>query len=77
MKHDNMVTTIKKIFFFYIDGFRGMRIGKTLWKIIGIKVVLFLVIIKLLFFPNILEERFNTDTQRSEYILHQLTQGEK
>jgi hypothetical protein len=54
-----------------------MRVGKTLWKIIGIKLILFFVIIKLLFFPNLLEENFNTDTERSEYILHQLTEGEK
>ena len=68
--------TMKKILFFYIDGFKRMHVGKTLWKIIGIKLILFFVIIKLLFFPNLLEENFNTDTERSEYILNHLTEGE-
>lgn len=52
-----------------------MRVGKTLWAIIGIKFILFFVIIKWLFFPNILKEHFCTDQERSDHILKQLTQG--
>ena len=29
--------TIKKIFRFYLDGFRSMTVGKTLWAIILVK----------------------------------------
>lgn len=68
---------IKKIFQFYIEGFKNMRVGKSLWAIIGIKFILFFVIMKLLFFPNFLKENFDTDAQRSEHILNNLTQGEK
>ena len=39
----------------YYDGFRSMTVGKTLWIIIGIKLFIFFVIIKLLFFPNFLK----------------------
>jgi len=53
-----------------------MRVGKTLWAIIGIKVLIFFVIMKWLFFPNYLNENFQTDQERSEYILNNLTQGE-
>lgn len=74
----NIITLIKKIALFYIEGFRNMRVGKRLWLIIGIKFILFFVIIKLFFFPNFLKENFTNDTQRSEYILNNLTQeGEK
>ncbi|MCW8821407.1 MAG: DUF4492 domain-containing protein [Sulfurovum sp.] len=74
----NIITLIKKITLFYIEGFRNMRVGKRLWLIIGIKFILFFVIIKLFFFPNFLKENFSNDTQRSEYILNNLTQeGEK
>jgi len=66
----------KNIFSFYIEGFRTMRVGKTLWAIIGIKVLIFFVIMKWLFFPNYLNENFQTDQERSEYILNNLTQGE-
>lgn len=71
----NIITTIKKVFRFYSEGFKNMRVGKTLWAIIAIKFILLFVIMKLLFFPNILKENFQTDSQRSEYISNQLTQG--
>jgi len=71
----SIITTIKNIFRFYGEGFKNMKVGKTLWGIIGIKIILFFVIIKWLFFPNILKEHFHTDQERSEYILNQLTQG--
>ncbi len=71
------INIIKKIFQFYVEGFRNMRVGKSLWAIIGIKFILFFVIMKLLFFPNFLKENFDTDAQRAEHILNNLTQGEK
>lgn len=48
---------IKKIFQFYVDGFRQMRLGKILWAIIGIKLFVMFVILKLFFFPNTISEQ--------------------
>ena len=70
----NIITIIKNIILFYIEGFQNMRVGKKLWLIIGIKFILFFVIMKLLFFPNILKENFTNDSQRAAYILDNLTQ---
>lgn len=39
----------------YYDGFRQMTIGRTLWLIIGIKLFVIFVVLKLLFFPNYLK----------------------
>jgi len=66
---------IKKIFYFYQDGFANMKVGKRLWLLIFIKLFILFTIVKFLF-PDVLQERFNTDEQRSNYILQQLTQGE-
>ena len=74
---DKSVNLLKKIFFFYYDGFKNMKIGKKLWLLIAIKLFILLVVVKWLFFPDIMKTRFNTDAQRSSYILNQLTQGEK
>jgi hypothetical protein len=63
-----------RIFRFYYDGFRQMTVGKRLWVIILIKLVVFFLILKLFFFPDFLKTRFDTDQQRSEYIIEQLTQ---
>ncbi len=67
------MNTIKKVANFYIDGFKSMKLGKKLWAIVAIKIFVLFVIIKLLFFPNILQEQFKSDKARSNYILEQLT----
>ena len=56
---------------FYIDGFRSMRLGRTLWKIIGFKLLVFLLLLKI-FFPNYLETNFATDQQRADHVLNNL-----
>jgi len=66
-----------KVLQFYIDGFRNMRVGKSLWAIIGIKFVIFFIIMKTLFFPNFLEENFSNDTQRADFVLQTLTNKDK
>lgn len=64
---------IKKIFQFYLEGFQNMRVGKRLWGIIAIKLFLFFVVMKILFFPNLLKENFDNETQRANHILNELT----
>ena len=44
-----------KAFYLYYDGFRHMRLGRTLWAIILIKLFVIFVILKLFFFPNFLK----------------------
>jgi hypothetical protein len=66
-----------RIYRFYRDGFASMRLGKKLWLIVAVKLFVLFVVIKLLFFPNVLQEHFSTEKQRSDFVLHQLTQGAK
>ena len=61
-----------RVFHLYYDGFRNMTVGKTLWLIIGIKLFLIFVIIKLLFFPDFLGSKCDTDQEKTEYVRHQL-----
>jgi hypothetical protein len=68
-----MKNLLSSVLNFYIDGFKNMRVGKKLWAIIAIKLFVLFVIIKWLFFPNVLQEKFSNDKQRSDYILQQLT----
>ncbi len=62
-----------KVFRFYYDGFRGMTVGKKLWIIILIKLFIFFFVLKLFFFPDLLEKNFPDDRARSNYVLEQLT----
>ncbi len=66
-------TMPREILRFYLDGFRNMVLGKTLWKIIAIKLVVMFGILKLFFFPNFLKTTFATDTERANHVLHEIT----
>lgn len=61
-----------KVFSFYRDGFKNMTVGKTLWKIIFIKLLVMFAVLKLFFFPNYLKHNFETDEQRADHVLGQL-----
>jgi len=58
---------------FYIQGFRRMTVGKTLWKVIFIKLIIMFGVLKLFFFQDFLGTRFSTDQQRADYVLQQIT----
>lgn len=68
-----MIEAPAKVYAFYRDGFRQMTIGKTLWKIIFIKLLVMFAVLKLFFFPNYLNTNFETDTQRADHVLEQIT----
>lgn len=68
-----MIGIPARVFAFYRDGFRRMTVGRTLWKIIIIKLFVMFAILKLFFFPNYLNTKFKTDQQRGAYVLEQLT----
>ena len=38
----------------YRDGFRQMTVGKTLWALVIVKLIVLFLIVKLFFFPDIL-----------------------
>ena len=68
---------VKTVFDFYVDGFRRMTLGRTLWKIIFVKLFVMFAVLKLFFFPNFLNTHFETDQQRSDHVIGQLTQHVK
>jgi hypothetical protein len=58
---------------FYIEGFRGMTLGKTLWLIILIKLFIMFCILKPIFFPRFLG-RFGNTSAKQEYVSGELVQ---
>lgn len=65
-----------KVFHLYYDGFKSMTVGKTLWLIIGIKLFVFFIVIKLLFFPNFLSTKCDSEQEKAEYVRHQLSNSD-
>ncbi len=65
---------LSRVFRFYRDGFKNMsKWGRQVWIVILIKLFILYAILKLLFFPDLLQKNFDTDEQRSDYVLEQLT----
>jgi len=64
-----------RLYKFYRDGFARMTVGKTLWKIIIIKLIIMFAVLKLFFFPNYLKTNFPTDQQRADHVINQLTRS--
>ena len=68
-----MITLPVRLYCFYRDGFRSMVLGRTLWKLIALKLFLLFAVLKLFFFSNFLEKNFRTDSERSSFVLESLT----
>lgn len=66
------MNAVRSIYTFYRDGFRSMTIGKTLWAVIIIKLIIIFAVIRLLFFPNVLNENYDTDSQRADAVRNEL-----
>nr|WP_320050413.1 DUF4492 domain-containing protein [uncultured Desulfuromonas sp.] len=63
--------SVRSVLNFYVEGFRSMTLGKTLWKIILLKLLVFLTVLNL-FFPNYLKTNFETDQQRADHVLNHI-----
>jgi hypothetical protein len=61
------MNTAVKIASFYWHGFRSMKTGRTLWLII------IFGFLKLVFYPDLLNSKFDSDAQRAAYVLDNIT----
>ena len=60
-----------RAFDLYYDGFRSMRLGKTLWVVILVKLFIIFVVLKVFFFPNFLKENAE-EGEESEFVAAEL-----
>lgn len=65
-----MAAMLRKVVRFYLDGFRAMTLGRTLWAIILLKLFILFAVLKLFFFRDPLHGR--SDAERSDHVLEQL-----
>ncbi len=73
MSNNNL---FEKIFYLYYDGFKNMKLGKTLWLIIAIKLFIMFAILKVFFFPNHIKQQAPKGIE-SEYVSKELIQRSK
>ena len=68
-----MTFRAKQLYSFYREGFRSMVVGRTLWKIIILKLFIMFAVLKMFFFPNYLKTNFSTEQDRAGHVLENLT----
>ena len=66
-----MKNTLLNIGNFYLEGFRSMTLGRTLWLIILVKLFIMFFILRIFFFPNFLGH-LSSDEEKSEYVGEEL-----
>ncbi len=67
---------LRKIYYLYYDGFRHMKLGRTLWAIILIKLFIIFAILKVFFFPNYIKEHAEKG-QEADFVAEQVLESEK
>lgn len=67
------MTYVQKAIDLYVDGFKNMTWGRSLWLIIFIKLFIMFAILKLFFFSDFLGSKFKTDREKGDYVIEQLT----
>ncbi|EMJ2168534.1 DUF4492 domain-containing protein [Campylobacter upsaliensis] len=67
---------IFKIFDFYKEGFKNLTLGKTLWKIIFIKLFVILIILKLFVFDVNFKSLYKDDVSKSNFVIQNLISKE-
>ncbi len=61
-----------RVFEFYKQGFSAMRLGKTLWGLIFIKLFVIFVLLKIFVFDENLNSTFASNADKSEFVLRNL-----
>ncbi|MBC8208548.1 MAG: DUF4492 domain-containing protein [Desulfobulbaceae bacterium] len=64
---------LRRVTRFYYDGFRRMTVGRTMWKIILLKLFIMFGVLKLFFFPDFLATEFSSDQERAGHVLEEIT----
>lgn len=70
-----MSSALKRIvgvFEFYRQGFSAMRLGKTLWGVIFVKLFVIFVLLKIFVFDENLNSTFAKDADKSDFVLRNL-----
>lgn len=66
---------LKSIIDFYKQGFMNMTLGRTLWKIIAIKLLVIFILLKLFIYGESIAD-LGESAQRSAFVLDNLTSTE-
>ena len=64
---------LKNIYSFYINGFKNMTIGKTLWKLILIKLLVIFLFLNYFVHDKSLKTEYKTYDEKVDFVYKNLT----
>lgn len=64
---------IKNIYFFYHNGFKNMTVGKTLWKLILIKLLVIFIFLNYFVHDKSLKTEYKTYDEKVDFVYKNLT----
>jgi len=68
---------LHKVWDMYADGFRSMTVGRRLWALILVKLAILFLVFRLFFFPDILQENYDSDAARADAVRSSLAGRER
>lgn len=63
---------IRNIYYFYLNGFKNMTLGKTLWKIIFIKLLVITLFLNYFIHDKSLNSEYKSQEQKVEFVYKNL-----
>ena len=70
------MNALHNIFLFYKDGFSNLVVGKVLWKLVLIKLIVILVFLRFFIYDKSINSEYQTDDKKIEFILNNLIKDE-
>tara|TARA_B100001063_G_scaffold117272_1_gene109513 strand:- start:22676 stop:22909 length:234 start_codon:yes stop_codon:yes gene_type:complete len=69
----DFMLNLKNIYSFYINGFKNMTIGKTLWKLILIKLLVIFLFLNYFVHDKSLKTEYKTYDEKVDFVYKNLT----
>lgn len=69
------MNNIKLIYSIYADGFKNMKIGKTLWKLIFIKLAVIFILLNYFVYDKSIKTEYKQYDEKVDFIYKNLTGG--
>ena len=66
----------QRVYKFYAEGIKSMSVGRTLWIIVGIKLIILFVILRLFFFKPELN-KYKSDSEKAQHVIENLALDER
>lgn len=72
-----LAAVFRTVYIFFREGFSNMTVGRTLWGVVLIKLFIMFAILRVFFFPNYLNSRFDTEEEKAHHVINELVTREK